>query len=195
MASPVSTTLCLTDIILRANMTGPHSNPDPRHYILIASASWGHARPELTLALRLLKFHPHLHITALVPDVVSERIKSLLSSCPQSEDESSRLEVRYCSFSSAPPGQHPSTVTEDNGLYRDFCFWLADEAKGWLRASLEDNRGERGEKKDKLEPSVVLTDEFPGMGTGTWGDLWVEKGLERPKVYVISPIGETFTAV
>lgn len=94
----------------------------PRHYILVAAASWGHARPEITMALRLLAIHPHLRITALVPDVISERIKQLIKANDVPENDLERLLIRYCSFTSAPPGKHPSTVTEDDGSYRDFCY-------------------------------------------------------------------------
>lgn len=180
--------------------TSAFSIPSPRHYILLTAASWGHARPEITLALRLIRLHPHLHITALVPDVVSERITKLISNGPPlTSDEKVRFNVRYCPFITPPPGQHPNMVEEDNGLFRDFCIWLGHNAKAWLGdllSSKESINGESTAPKPKPTPTALIIDLLPGMGfSSEIEQVWVKAGLNAPTVHFVAPLGEGFTSM
>lgn len=51
----------------------------------------------------------------------------------------------------------------------------------------------KAEEGDK--PTVILADEFPAMKTEDWGEVWRDAGLEKPAIYVVAPLGESFTAM
>lgn len=86
-------------------------------------------------------------------------------------------------------------VKEDNGLFRDFCFWLGSEARKWIGDYLRDEVLE-SEGKDKGQaPTVVITDELLQAGPGGLASAWTDAGLDEPKIYLVNPTGETFTAM
>lgn len=160
-----------------------------RHYLLLAPANWGHCRPELTLALRLIRLHPHLTITALLPDLLHFRTADVIAKFGLNNEEQARLKVVEYSFTSPPPG-HPHAAASDDALMYRFCLWLGNEVVPSIRAVL----GGQTDAANKA-PLVVIADLMLGIGLGQrLKGLWEDAGLGEPTVHVVVPMSDGFVA-
>lgn len=96
----------------------------PRH-VLFTVPNWGHCRPELTLASRLIQLHPHLSFTLFLPTLLEQLSTDALGKCRLTDEQRTRLEVIHYPLAMETLQVDPFNPAADDGSLVVFCNWLA----------------------------------------------------------------------
>jgi len=130
-----------------------------KHYVMIPLAPWGHSRPEIILALRLLRLHPHLVITLFTRADGLGKAISLISAFNLDFSQSDRLRIVAYPLLGPPPA-NPLSTTEDNAATWQLAHWVGDTVlpvlKRFLQVSL---------CRKRTKPTVSGRAGLPSSGT------------------------------
>lgn len=156
--------------------------PPAAHYAALCLPSWGHCRPELTFAIRLLILHPHLLVTLFIPDFIPQPIDPDIDNAPLDDAQRSRLRVIKWSLRSEMP-RDPNTADEDDLLWKKFADGMGDAIVPAYRDFLAKKDGDSWQP-----PDVILPDALLGWGFKRYLEsLCQEAGVKVPEVWDLGP--------
>ena len=156
------------------------------HYVVLCLPSWGHCRPELTFALRLVRLHPHLYITIFLPSFISQSTDAVISAAQLSNTELSRMAVIKYSMAGSVP--EPNQANADDLLWKKFADSCADELIPTYQDFIKSEHV-------KTRPVDVIL----GDGLLYWGfrqhleTMCKELGTKIPEVYFVAPVSAAYT--
>ena len=106
------------------------------HYAIFAWRAWGHCRPELVFATRLIRLHPHLRITIFLPEVCKELYEPMLAKCGLSVEQRTRLKAVEYPLKLEGWKRDRRFPTEDDETLWRYCNMVGSELlvhyEGWL---------------------------------------------------------------
>lgn len=96
------------------------------HVLVVTFLAFGHARPEIAFALRLLKLHANLRFTILIPKPIASLAADIIQAFNFKDEEQSRLRTSY--YVADPANLAKAFASqEDDGSYVSRSRWLSME--------------------------------------------------------------------
>ncbi|CAE6336472.1 unnamed protein product [Rhizoctonia solani] len=133
-------------------ITPDMSNTPLKHIIFVPAPSWGHLRPAMKTALRMVEKFQNLFISLYVYD--SEVPKATKYLDTQSSEYSSRVRIVSASGNEAPP------VSIVNPI--EIIKYLEDSFGRWIAKELKESNTTRIEGRAIEKPSWIIEDYFNG---------------------------------